>query len=45
MTKKKKELLDEILNSIFESREDEDSIEHVDMYYSDFVEKITELAS
>ena len=38
----KKEILLE--NAIFESNEDEDTIEHVDMGYAEFMEKLRKLA-
>lgn len=40
----KKELLAELLNAIFPSKED-DGIEHVDMSYKEFVAKLKKLAS
>lgn len=40
----KKVILEELLNTLFESDEDEDSIEHVDMGYKEFVKKLKQLA-
>jgi hypothetical protein len=41
--KQKEELRNEILNALFPSKED-DGIEHVDMPYAEFVQKINLLA-
>jgi len=41
---KKEEIIAEIKNAIFPSKEEEDTIEHVDMSYSEFMAKIKELA-
>jgi predicted RNA-binding protein len=40
----KEKLLAEILNTIFPSNEDGDTIAHIDMGYKEFVEKLKELA-
>lgn len=40
----KKEIVAKIKNAIFPSKEDEDSIEHVDMGYTEFIELIDKLA-
>lgn len=40
----KEKLLAEIDNAIFLSKEDDDTIEHVDMGYKEFMEKLKKLA-
>ena len=40
----KQEILNELLNAIFVSKEEEDSIEHIDMGYKEFVKKLKMLA-
>lgn len=43
MTPEKKKLLEEILNAVFPSKED-DGVEHIDMSYKMFIRKLRKLA-